>query len=129
MLALARHPNVGAGLAVGLGCEYTQPGKLTEAVRASGRPAEWFFIQQSGGTRSSVAKGKEILAQLRARINDDTPRVPMSLADLTVGCECGGSHRTPGLAGKPPGGAYLALLADAGVRAGIEMSPQTDPLS
>ncbi len=120
MLALARHPNVGAVLAVGLGCEYTQPGKLTDAVRASGRPAEWFFIQQSGGTRSSVAKGKEILAQLRARINDDTPRVPMSLADLTVGCECGGSDGTSGLAGNPAVGAFFDLLVDAGGRAVFE---------
>src|SRR5262249_39493883 len=49
MLSLARHPNVGAVLSVGLGCEYTQPSKIAEAVRASGRPAEWFFIQQRGG--------------------------------------------------------------------------------
>ena len=39
MLALARHPNVGAVLAVGLGCEYTQPEKIAEVVpRAAGRP-------------------------------------------------------------------------------------------
>ena len=61
MLALARHPNVGAVLSVGLGCEYTQPEKIASVVRESGRPAEWFFIQQSGGTRASVAKGKEIV--------------------------------------------------------------------
>src|SRR6187551_2910342 len=41
MLALARHPNVGAVLSVGLGCEYTQPEKIAETVRGSGRPAEW----------------------------------------------------------------------------------------
>ncbi len=49
MLALARHPNVGAVLPVGLGCEYTQPGKIAEAVRESGRPAEHFFIQDNQG--------------------------------------------------------------------------------
>src|SRR5260370_36468685 len=107
MLAPARHPNGGAGLVVGLGCEYTQPGKLTDAVRSSGRPAEWFFIQQSGGTRSSVARGKENVSQLRARISGDTPRVPMTLADLTVGCECGGSDGTSGLAGNPAVGAFF----------------------
>ena len=52
MLALARHPNVGAVLTVGLGCEYTQPAKIAELVRASGRPAEWFYIQEQGGTRA-----------------------------------------------------------------------------
>ena len=120
MLALARHPNVGAVLSVGLGCEYTQPGKITEAVHNSGRPAEWFFIQQSGGTKSSVAKGKEIVSRLRAKIRKETPRVPMTLADLVVGCECGGSDGTSGLAGNPTVGAFFDLLVDAGGRAIFE---------
>src|SRR3954470_10181903 len=38
MLALAQHPNVGAVLAVGLGCEYTRPDKIADVVAASGRP-------------------------------------------------------------------------------------------
>ncbi len=120
MLALARHPNVGAVLSVGLGCEYTQPEKIAAAVRASGRPAEWFFIQQSGGTRSSVAKGKQIVARLREKIRQETPRAPMTLADLTVGCECGGSDGTSGLAGNPTVGAFFDLLVDAGGRAIFE---------
>lgn len=120
MLALARHPNIGAVLSVGLGCEYTQPEKLAEVVRASGRPAEWFFIQQSGGTKSSVAKGKEIVAGLREKIRRETPRVPMNLSDLTVGCECGGSDGTSGLAGNPTVGAFFDLLVDAGGRAVFE---------
>ncbi|HEY1662446.1 MAG TPA: UxaA family hydrolase [Verrucomicrobiae bacterium] len=120
MLALARHPNVGAVLAVGLGCEYTQPEKLAEVVRTSGRPAEWFFIQQAGGTKSSVAKGKEIVAGLREKIDRETSRVSMTLADLTVGCECGGSDGTSGLAGNPTVGAFFDLLVDAGGRAIFE---------
>src|SRR5215469_12057469 len=68
MLALARHPNVGGVLAVGLGCEYTQPARLAEAIRASGRPAEAFFIQEHGGTTSSIQHGKALLANLRAKI-------------------------------------------------------------
>jgi altronate hydrolase len=120
MLALARHPNVGAVLSVGLGCEYTQPEKIAETVRGSGRPAEWFFIQQSGGTRTSVAKGKEIVARLRAQIRRETQVVPMTLADLTVGCECGGSDGTSGLAGNPAVGAFFDFLVDAGGRAVFE---------
>ena len=120
MLALARHPNVGAVLSVGLGCEYTQPEKISNVVRESGRPTEWFFIQQAGGTRTSVAKGKEIVARLREQIRKETPRVPMTLADLTVGCECGGSDGTSGLAGNPAVGAFFDLLVDAGGRAIFE---------
>lgn len=120
MLALARHPNIGAVLAVGLGCEYTQPEKLATAVRDSGRPAEWFFIQQSGGTRSSVAKGKGAVARLREEIRAETRRVSMSLSDLTVGCECGGSDGTSGLAGNPVVGAFFDRIVDAGGRAVFE---------
>jgi len=105
---------------VGLGCEYTQPGKLAEVVRRSGRPAESFYIQEKGGTRSSVAAGKEIVRRLRERIRAETPQAPMTLADLTVGCECGGSDGTSGLAGNPTVGAFFDLLVDAGGRAVFE---------
>jgi altronate hydrolase len=114
LLALARHPNVGAVLAVGLGCEYTQPEKLADAVRRSGRPAEWFFIQQAGGTRASIEKGKTAVRALRDRIRAETTRVPMGLADLVVGCECGGSDGSSGLAGNPVVGAFFDRLVDAG---------------
>jgi altronate dehydratase large subunit len=119
MLALARHPNVGAVLSVGLGCEYTQPGKIAGVVRKSGRPAESFFIQDIGGTSKSIARGKEILSRLRQEISE-VKRVPMSLADLTVGCECGGSDGTSGLAGNPVVGAFFDRLVDAGGRAVFE---------
>lgn len=120
MLALARHPNVGAVLSVGLGCEYTQPEKIADATRSSGRPAEWFFIQQSGGTKSSVTKGKEIISSLREQIRRETPHVQMTFTDLTIGCECGGSDGTSGLAGNPTVGAFFDLLVDAGGRAIFE---------
>jgi altronate hydrolase len=120
LLALARHPNVGAVLAVGLGCEYTQPEKIARVVRESGRPAEWFFIQQRGGTTKSVADGRDIVRRLREQIRAETPRVPMTLADLTVGCECGGSDGTSGLAGNPVVGAFFDGLVDAGGRAVFE---------
>jgi altronate hydrolase len=120
MLALARHPNVGAVLAVGLGCEYTRPDKIAQVVAASGRPSEWFYIQNEGGTRKSVEKGKQIVRQMREQIDRDTPRATMTLADLTIGCECGGSDGTSGLAGNPVVGAFFDMLVDAGGRAIFE---------
>jgi len=114
MLALARHPNVGAVLAVGLGCEYTQPARIAEVVRLSGRPAEAFFIQEAGGTSSSIAKGKGIVRRLRDGIRAHVPRVDMGLRDLVVGCECGGSDGTSGLAGNPVVGRFFDRLIDAG---------------
>lgn len=119
MLALARHPNVGAVLSVGLGCEYTQPARIAEVVRQSGRPAEHFFIQESGGTQRSVARGKAIIQSFREQLAN-TPQAPMTLADLTVGCECGGSDGTSGLAGNPVVGRVFDRLVDAGGSAVFE---------
>jgi len=113
MLALARHPNVGALLAVGLGCEYTQPERLAVKARESGCLADWFYIQQNGGTATSIAKGKAVVAQMRAELQS-TPRTEMSLADLVVGAECGGSDATSGIAGNPAVGRTFDLLVDAG---------------
>ncbi|MCC7087116.1 MAG: UxaA family hydrolase [Pirellulales bacterium] len=120
LLALARHPNVGAVLCVGLGCEYTQPKRIADKVRESGRPAEWFFIQQSGGTLSSIQKGKQRVAQLRSEAESRAVRVPFGLSDLVVGCECGGSDFTSGLAGNPVVGKLYDRLVDAGGSAVFE---------
>jgi altronate hydrolase len=114
MLALGRHPNVGAVLAVGLGCEYTQPGRIVDVVRESGRPAEWFYIQEHGGTASSIQFGKQLLASLRQRMNSTAVRTAMEWADLTIGAECGGSDGTSGLAGNPVVGEFFNLLIDRG---------------
>jgi altronate dehydratase large subunit len=113
MLALARHPNIGAVLAVGLGCEYTQAGRLAETVRESGRPAESFLIQETGGTTRSIENGKALVRKLRDQIRE-VPRVSMTLSDLTVGCECGGSDGTSGLAGNLVVGRLFDLLVDVG---------------
>ena len=116
MLALARHPNVGAVLAVGLGCEYTSPRKIAEVVpRRRGRPADWFYIQEQGGTRASIAARQDDSSGSCGRtFARQTPRVPMRLRDLVVGCECGGSDGTSGLAGNPVVGRFFDRLVDAG---------------
>lgn len=119
MLALARHPNIGAVLAVGLGCEYTQPEKLANRVRESGRPAEWFFIQQSGGTTAAIDKGKQIVAAMRDELAR-MPREEMSLADLVISSECGGSDFTSGIAGNPAVGRVFDRVVDAGGTAVFE---------
>ena len=114
MLALSTHPNIGGVLCVGLGCEYTQPHRIAESVRQSGRPAESFFIQENGGTRSSIALGKEKIASLRARANADAVKTPMTWRDLTIGAECGGSDGTSGLAGNPVVGRAFDRLVEMG---------------
>lgn len=120
LLALGRHPNVGAVLAVGLGCEYTQPERIADAVRQSGRSAEWFFIQEAGGTHKGIQRGKEMVRRLKAQISQEARRVPMTTQNLVVGCECGGSDGTSGLAGNPVAGRFFDLVVEAGGTAVFE---------
>jgi altronate hydrolase len=120
LLSLSRHPNVGAVLFVGLGCEYTQPSRLCDLVIESGRPSQWFFIQDEGGTEKSIRKGKAIIKKIYKEIIETTPKVSMSFKDLIMGCACGGSDTTSGLAGNPLVGIFFDRLVDSGGRAVFE---------
>ena len=113
LISLIRHPNVGAVLAVGLGCEYVQPAWLSDIAAQEGKPTSWMFIQREGGTVPAVEKG---LRWVRSALDalQKTPRVPMGPADLVVGAECGGSDSTSGLAGNVVVGRFFDRLVDAG---------------
>ena len=119
LISLIRHPNVGAVLSVGLGCEYVQPEWLSAIAQKEGKPADWLFIQREGGTRASVRRGVRFVREALERLRS-TPRVPMTLRDLTVGAECGGSDYTSGLAGNVAVGRFFDRLVDAGGTAVFE---------
>lgn len=113
LISLIRHPNVGAVLAVGLGCEYVQPEWLADIALQEGKPADWLFIQQEGGTRPAVEKGLAFVRDALEKLKD-TPRVSMTMKDLVIGAECGGSDYTSGLAGNVVVGRYFDKLVEAG---------------
>ncbi|MEL4013630.1 UxaA family hydrolase [Dryocola clanedunensis] len=113
LISLIRHPNVGAVLAVGLGCEYIQPEWLSNIAREEGKPSGWFFIQQAGGTKSSVARGVKNIREMKTKLAS-TPRSSMGFNDLIIGSECGGSDYTSGLAGNVAVGNFYDWLVDAG---------------
>ena len=119
LIALIRHPNVGAVLTVGLGCEYVQPEWLCRIAREEGKPGEWMFIQNEGGTEKAVEKGlgycRDMVEQLK-----QVPVVPMGFSDLVVGAECGGSDFTSGLAGNVVVGRLFDRLVDQGGTAVFE---------
>lgn len=111
--AMGCHPNAGAVIVVGLGCERFDPEELYEAIRATGKPVAKFVIQEEGGptktVEKAVAAGKkfaEILAQQQ--------RVPCPLSALMVGTKCGGTDATSGLASNPVVGNMVDRLVDAG---------------
>ncbi|UCH49884.1 MAG: UxaA family hydrolase [Betaproteobacteria bacterium] len=111
MESLCTHPNVGAVLLVSLGCEGFNKSKLIETVRRSGRPVKLIGIQDTGGTRKSIADGKAWIEQTINQLQT-TPRAPMAIEELTVGTICGGSDATSGLTANPAMGRAFDFLVE-----------------
>ncbi|WP_127529802.1 UxaA family hydrolase [Paenibacillus kobensis] len=101
------NPNVGAVLIVSLGCEVVDPQQLAETIRATGKPVEFFDIQNVGGSVKAIQHGAEIARRLRAEL-DRTKMVDVPYSALRVGVKCGGSDATSGLASNPA----LGVAAD-----------------
>ena len=113
LISMIRHPNIGAVLAIGLGCEYIQPEWLADIATKEGKLSHWMFIQQEGGTQSTIEKGLAWVEWARKQLQD-TPRAEMHLRDLVIGAECGGSDYTSGLAGNAVVGRFYDKLVDLG---------------
>lgn len=119
LISMIRHPNVGAVLAVGLGCEYVQPEWLSDIAGKEGKETAWMFIQKEGGTRKTIEKGTAIVRKMLKAL-ESTPRAPMGFKDLVVGAECGGSDFTSGLAGNVAVGRFYDGLVETGGTAVFE---------
>lgn len=113
LISMIRHPNIGAVLAVGLGCEYIQPEWLADIATKEGKLSHWMFIQKEGGTQSTIEKGLAWVEWALKQLQD-TPRAEMRLKDLVIGAECGGSDYTSGLAGNAVVGRFYDKLVDLG---------------
>jgi altronate dehydratase large subunit len=110
---LCTHPNVGAVALVSLGCEGFNRERLAEVVEASGRPVTTLVIQDLGGTRATVDRGRAWIDHVRATAA--TARsVPIELSDLVVGTICGGSDGTSGITANPVVGRVFDTLVAAG---------------
>src|SRR5688572_8199929 len=112
---LCTHPNVGAALLVSLGCEGFNRANLLEEIRATGRPAAALVIQQTGGTRRTIAEGREWIAGALTQ-TAQVPRAELAVSDLVIGTVCGGSDATSGITANPAVGRAFDLLVDEGAR-------------
>ncbi len=121
----ASHPNVGGCLVVGLGCEQTTAGYLTQhhgvvdlyapggerLTRDDGIPM--LTMQTEGGTRATLAKAEAMLQQVLDRAN----RFHRSTADashLNLAVECGGSDGYSGLTANPAVGVVSDRIVACG---------------
>jgi len=115
LAGMARHPNIGAYILVGLGCEANQ---ISDLMANYGLGEDDFVpptltIQEYGGIRKTVQAGIAAVEELLPTVNA-TQRTPVPISELMVGLQCGGSDGWSGVTANP----VLGMAADEIVRQG-----------
>lgn len=121
LAGIARHPNVGAFLLVGLGCEQGAMSYLVDSQKlvqiagvgdaSPGPPV--LIMQDAGGTERTVEEGCRRLAELLPKAND-VRREAIPASEIILGCECGGSDGASGITANPALGVASDMLVAAG---------------
>src|SRR5664279_2671308 len=120
----ARHPNFASVLVVGLGCETNQIAGLVEQESLkTGALLHAFNIQETGGTKKTVAHGIELVGWLLEEANR-VRRTPVPASRITVGLQCGGSDGYSGISANPALGAAVDLLVQHGGTAILSETPE-----
>ena len=94
----ARHPNVGAYVLIGLGCEVNQTVSLIDRQKL-GRP-KILSIQEQGGVRKTVEAGIRAVEQLLPVANE-ARRTRQPLSEIVLATNCGGSDGNSGITANP----------------------------
>jgi len=110
---LGKHPNVGATLVVGLGCEVIRAEHLASSIASSGKPVEYLDIQSEGGSRITAEKGVARAIDLVESVSRQKRKVS-GIENLTVGLECGGSDAFSGITANPSVGIAADWLVSEG---------------
>jgi len=111
----ARHPNFGAVLMVGLGCEANQIASLLRAEGLEpGERLKTLVIQEMGGAMRTVQAGIERVQAMLPLVNA-ARREPVPASHIKLALQCGGSDSFSGLTANPAlGHAADLLIRDGG---------------
>jgi altronate hydrolase len=120
----ATHPNLGAALMVGLGCEVFQIDRMKkEAGLVEGDHFQTMTIQATGGTKKTVAAGVErIKAMLPVAARAKRETRPAS--EIVLALQCGGSDGYSGITANPALGAAVDLLVKHGGTGVLAETPE-----
>ncbi|EAQ81792.1 UxaA family hydrolase [Blastopirellula marina] len=130
MAGIARHPNIGGYLLIGLGCETGAMGYLVQQERlvqldgSADQPAGAPLIlsmQDQGGTAKTIEAGVARLVEMLPRVND-VRRQAIPASEIVLATECGGSDAYSGVTANPAVGAAADRIVAAG---GISMLAET----
>ena len=119
---IARHPNIGGYVLIGLGCETATLGYLLDdqkLVQIGGaesagvaRPPV-LSMQDVGGTTKTIEAAARLVEQMLPQVND-VKREPIAVSELILGTNCGGSDGNSGVTANPALGVASDMLVAAG---------------
>lgn len=95
---LARNPNAGGVLVLGLGCENLQLDTLIKSIPDVDQSRLKFFNSQK--VADEVEAGLEAIEELFNAMKDDK-REEVPISELTIGVKCGGSDGFSGISANP----------------------------
>ncbi len=121
LAALARHPNAGAVLVVGLGCESNQLTALITELGARGENRLAYFNAQQ--VADEIEAGVAALEPLVEKMAVDQ-RTRCDLGDLVIGLKCGGSDAFSGLTANPLVGRVCDAVTACGGTAILSEIPE-----
>ncbi len=121
LAGIAAHPNIGAYLLIGLGCEQATIEALFDAhplVQIGGASqasasVPVFTMQEQGGTRKTVAAGIRAVEQMLPAVNAAI-REPIPASEIILATECGGSDGNSGITANPAVGLAADMLVACG---------------
>lgn len=108
---LISHPNAGAVLVLGLGCENNQIKDLKKFIGAYDASRVKFLVAQE--VEDEVEEGLKMLRELFAKMKTDE-RTPTPLSELNIGLKCGGSDGLSGITANPMVGEFSDYLVAQG---------------
>jgi len=120
LMGYARHPNIGAVVLVGLGCEVNQISALTADLGL----VDPLVIQDLGGSMATVRAGVEQIRQLLPEVDAAGRRTPAPVSKLMLGLNCGGSDAWSGVSANPVLGVAVDRLVAAGGTAVLGETPE-----
>jgi altronate hydrolase len=120
----ATNPNMAGVLVVGLGCEGFQISRMKDAYGLiEGDLFRTMTIQETGGTRKTIAAGVEAVRNMLPRAAA-AKRETIRASELTLALQCGGSDGYSGITANVALGAAADLLVAHGGTAVLSETPE-----
>lgn len=120
LVSMARNPNVGAVIFVGLGCESIEAEWFYNQVKDE-KKATYVRIQNEGSTPKAFEKLDGLVQSMMAELEEEK-RTEVLLSDIRLGTKCGGSDWTTAVVSNPAIGYASDLVVKNG---GISLLGET----